>query len=382
MPLLTPQLTVDLNALVENYRRLQAQFSGTSVAAVVKADAYGLGAAPVARALITAGCRLLFVASLEEALRLRAALPEWEAAGIAPSASPCPIAVFQGPFPGEEAEYLAHGITPVLNHAAQWERWHRHGRGAPAFVHLDSGMTRLGFQEAELAALTQSPLFAPAEGGVNVALLLSHLACASTPNDPKNLGQWQRLQAMAAHFPGVPVSFANSAGVFLPPALHADIARPGCALYGITPNADAPNPMRHVATLSAPILQLRRLEREETVGYGAACTMPAGSVLATVALGYADGWLRSLSHQSVGGILGQYRLPQCGRVSMDMVVLDVTNVPEALLQPGTMVDFICPAQDVNAVAEAAGTIGYEIFTRLGRRVRREYVPLAMPRGSS
>ncbi len=357
-----PILSVDLTALTDNWRLLRDTQAKKHSAAVVKADAYGLGMAPVARALRDAGCDTFFVATLQEGLALRAALENAE------------IYVFHGPFPGEETDYLAHCLRPVLNTPDQINRWAkalrdtRQPQAASAALHVDTGMTRLGLSEGELAAYDPAALVRECR----ITLLMSHLACASEPDHPLNAGQLRRMEQVRQFFPVLPVSFVNSAGHFLAPEFHYDLGRPGCSLYGITPNPAQPNPMRHVATLSGPVIQLRAIERDGHIGYGAATEVRRGMKVAVIALGYADGLHRIGSHR-LPGYIGGHCVPMLGRISMDMTCFDVTDVPPSLLEGVSSVSLICEQQPVDTVAEICRTIGYEIFTRIGSRVRREYV---------
>lgn len=338
-------LSVNLSALRANYQNLKKRHAKRNVAAVVKANAYGLGMPEVAKALKAEGCRLFFVATLDEALELR---------GVLPTAD---IAVFNGIFRGEEKEYDAHGIIPIANDRSQLEiRTKR-----KPFIHIDTGMTRLGLSHADLSVLGKLPA---------CEMILSHLSCANEPQNPKNAEQLSRLkEALASHAPDVPVSFANSSAHFLPAEYHFDIGRPGCALYGINP-VIGENPMKHVATLSAPILQVRELDRHEAVGYGATAGAEKGARLAVAGLGYSDGYFRSLSNIGFAYI-GTYRVPILGRISMDMITLNVSQVPDTILSTHH-VEFINESQPVDSLAHETNTIGYEVFTRIGRRVKRVY----------
>ena len=357
------RLSINLSALRANYRLLTSQLQSGACAAVVKANAYGLGVEAVSRALWQEGCREFFVATLEEAASLRGVLPE------------AVIAVFGGLHEGEEQDYQHHRLTPVLNTLEQCARYAQ----SPAFLHIDTGMTRLGLSHHELETLAGWQL---ATGDWR---LMSHLACANDPAHPKNAEQLSRFREALKLFPNTKASLANSAGIFLSSEYHFDLARPGCALYGINP-ADGKNPMHHVATLSAPLLQIRTLDRAETVGYGATYSAPKGARIAICALGYADGLLRALSNPPLPSrerdgvrvemphayVAGQ-RVPIAGRVSMDMVALDVSALPEAVITPEAQAEFINAQQTVSDIAGYAGTIGYEIFTRMGERVKRVYV---------
>jgi alanine racemase len=324
---------------------------------VVKANAYGLGAEPVAKTLQKAGCRTFFVATLDEGIALRVAL------GPAPE-----IAVFNGPLPGTEREYPAHKLTPVLNDLSQVAAWR--AMNAPAMFHIDTGMCRLGLPPRELALLTDGPtLWQP----IPLTGIISHLACADTPDRALNAVQLTRFSTAKGHFRGLRASLSASSGIFLGREYHHDLVRPGAALYGVNPCPDNANPMRQVVTLKGKILQVREIDSGESVGYGAAHIMPKAGRLATVAAGYADGWLRAMSHRGSGYIAGQ-RAPLVGRVSMDLVTFDVSAIDPALVRPGDSVELLGAAYGVDEAAADAGTIGYEILTSLGSRYHRVYHP--------
>jgi alanine racemase len=347
-------LDIDLAGIVANWRTLAAMAAPAACAAVVKANAYGLGAAPVAEALALAGCRLFFVATLDEGIALRQALgPVSE------------IAVFNGPMPGTARDFAEHALVPVLNHPGQIAEWEEHARARPAMLQIDSGMARLGLTAREFDSIAPSP---PSLGW---RAALSHLACADRPDAPMNEVQRARFAAAAARLPGVPSSLAASSGIFLGRRFHLDLVRPGAALYGVNPRPGRPNPMRQVVRLSAKILQVRQIDRGETVGYGAAHVMPAPGRVATVAVGYADGWLRSFGRHGSGALAGN-RVPLIGRVSMDLATFDVSAVPEALAHPGAEIELLGEGYGVDAAAADAGTIGYEILTGLGARYHRVY----------
>lgn len=348
-------LTVDLGAVVANWRSLGARHAPGAVAAVVKADAYGLGAAPVARALAAAGCRHFFVAHLAEGLALRAAI------GPGPM-----VAVLNGFAPGTDE---GAGLTPVLNGLPDIAAHAARPPDAGAILHLDTGMSRLGLDAREQAALAEAPARL---GGLALRAVMSHLACADEPGHPLNAAQAARFAAAATRIaPGVPRSLANSSGLFLGPGFASDLARPGCAVYGINPTPGLPNPMRPAVRLEAPVLQLRRIEAGDTVGYGATWAAAEPRRIATVAAGYADGYLRALSGRSVGHVAGR-AVPLIGRVSMDLLTFDVTDAPE--VAPGSMITLIGPDNTPDELAARAGTIGYEILTSLGARYRRAYLP--------
>jgi alanine racemase len=324
---------------------------------VVKANAYGLGAAPVALALQAAGCRSFFVATLDEGIAVRAALGDV-----------AEIAVFNGPLPGTEGEYRAHGLTPVLNDLGQVAAWRR--VNAAAMLHIDTGMARLGLSPRELALLIADPMLWQ---GIPLTGIISHLACADTPDHALNTMQLARFVAARGHFPGLRASLSASSGIFLGREFHHDLVRPGAALYGVNPCPDSANPMRQVITLKGKILQVREIDSGESVGYGAAHVMSGTGRLATVAVGYADGWLRALSHRGSAVIAGQ-RAPLVGRVSMDLVTFDVSAIDPAQIKPGDFAELLGGDYGIDAAAADAGTIGYEILTSLGARYHRVYHP--------
>lgn len=354
-------LTIDLDAVAANYRRLRDRAAPAECAAVVKADAYGLGAAAVAPALARAGARTFFVAHPDEGLALRALLPD------------ATIGVLNGLMPGCAADYAAHRLTPVLNHLGEIAEWAALGRAGgaalPGFVHVDTGMNRLGLGPDELAALAAEP---GRLDGVALSGILSHLACADDAADPMTGAQLRRFRAALARLPRAPASLANSSGIFRGRALRFDLVRPGSALYGINPTPEAPNPMAQPVRLAARVLQVRRIDSAGTVGYGATHRVAPGTKTATIAVGYADGYLRSLS--GAGSVwFGDGEAPVVGRVSMDLITVDVTRLPEPLVRPGAFAEIIGPHRPPDRVAAEAGTIGYEILTALGRRHVRRYV---------
>lgn len=342
-------LRVDLGAVVANWRDLSARH-GATVAGVVKADGYGLGAAPIAGALRRAGCRFFFVAHLAEGLALR------ETLGPGPD-----IAVLNGFPPGADGEAA---LLPVLNHLGDVEA---HARaGSAALLHLDTGMSRLGLDAREQAALAQDR---GRLGGIRLRYVMTHLACADEPEHELNALQAARFAEAASRIaPGVPRSFANSSGIFLGEDFRSDLARPGCALYGINPTPGRPNPMRQVARVEAEVLQVREIAAGDTVGYGASWRATEPRRIATVAAGYADGYLRSLSGRSLGLLHGR-AAPLIGRVSMDLTTFDVTDIPEA--RPGDRLTLIGGEGNTpDDIAARCGTIGYEVLTSLGRRYAR------------
>jgi alanine racemase len=354
-------LTIDLAAIAENYRLLQEQAQTAACAAVVKADAYGLGAEKVAPVLARAGCRQFFVAHLNEGIELRRIL-----------GSSATIAVLHGPPAGTEADFLAHDVVPVLNSLDQVSRWAATALSAgtklPAILQADTGMARFGLSESDVRTLVDDQQRLDA---LDVRLLISHLACADEPGHPANAVQLSLFRQIGAILGGCRMSLAASSGIFLGPEFHFNLVRPGAALYGIAPQADRPNPMRPVVRLQGKVMQIRDVPAGTPVGYGHTARTKSASKLATVAVGYADGFLRSLSGRGAW-VNGSY-LPIIGRVSMDSIVLDATALPEGSLLPGALVDLIGPDQDLDALAREAGTIGYELLTSLGTRYHRQYI---------
>ena len=347
----TALLRINLDALTHNIRLLQARAAPARVAGVVKADAYGIGLAQAARVHLACGTDFFFVATPDEGERLRGLC----GGGVK-------IAVLGGLLAGAEDFYIAHDVMPVLNTPGQVERW-RNGR--PAVLHIDTGMRRLGFDTHETQRLIDDP---DCLRGVNVAVVMSHFACADEPDHSLTRQQYERFRKVAVLFPGAVKSLSNSAGLFADPAYHFDLVRPGMATYGLNP-LPGETPMKPVVQLSVRVLQVRTALRGESVGYSATWTAPVEQRIATVALGYADGFLRSLSGR--GKMFHRGRaLPIVGRVSMDLVTLDISAAPD--LGEGDWVDVLGPDQDADALAADAGTIGYEILTGLGARYRRVY----------
>lgn len=352
------RLTVDLAAIAENWRRLGAQAPGAACAAVVKADAYGCGLARVAPALWAAGCRTFFVAHLSEGITARAALPE------------ATIYVLNGLLPGLGPALVAHDLRPVLGSGEELAEWaalaESAGRRLPAALHVDTGMNRLGLPVSEALALAGDPLIARA----GIALLMTHLVSAELSGDPINARQAADFARVRAAHPGIPGSFANSSGIYLGGPAHHDLLRPGYALFGGNPTPWKANPMRPVVRLEAQIAQVRTVSAGETCGYNARWRAAEPRRLATLSMGYADGYPRAASGRGMALVDGS-RCPILGLISMDLVILDVTDAPGAVR--GTSATLIGDALDVDTVGRAAGTIGYEILTGLGSRYVRHYM---------
>lgn len=333
--------------MAENWRFFRKRAPSAAIAAVVKADAYGLGAVSAARALAQAGARVFFTATVGEAIRVRKAL------GEGPQ-----IFVLNGPTKTDGAQYADAKLTPILNSLAQIKLWD--ARGA-AGLHIDTGMNRLGVGPDEL---TQSMV---ALKGTSLALVMSHLACGSDLKHEMNALQLKRFVDAASLFPKAPLSLSATAGALLGPEYHFDLVRPGIGLYG-SGGLDADNPQLFPAALiEAPILQVRDVEAGETFGYGASFKAAQKMRTATVALGYADGYLRSLGGRGYG-VLGGAKRPILGRVSMDLTIIDVTGCAEA--QPGAMVEFLGPNAPLDEIAALAGTASYEILTTFAGTVRK------------
>ena len=354
---MTALLEIDLDAVAANWRLLDALHTGAT-AGVVKADAYGLGAAKVAPALAAAGCRHFFAAHFIEALT------------VLPLINGAMLGVLNGLQPGEEAEFSSHEITPVLGSLHEVKLWRaeaaRLARVLPAILHVDTGMHRLGLSKAALAALVEDPALLD---GLRLDYVMTHLARADEPDHELNARQAEQFAAVMKQFPGVRTSIANSSGMFLGAAFGSYLARPGAALYGVNPTPGRPNPMRNTVRLSAPILEIREIEAGETVGYGGIWTAQRRTRIATLGVGYADGYHRALSNRATA-YFDATPVPLVGRVSMDLTTFDVTDTPA---QPGDVLQLIGPGHGPDDLAIEAGTNGYEILTSLGRRYRRRYI---------
>lgn len=363
-------LRIDLDALCANWRKLGGLAPAAECAAVVKANAYGLGAVKVGPALWAAGCRRFFVAHSTEALALRAALPD------------ATIHILHGPASGAETELAEAGLAPVLSTPGQVAAWcataKRLERRLPAALHIDTGMNRLGLSPAEAKTLLDAP---SAFDGIELEFVMSHLACADEPEHPLNTAQRDRFASWRQRFPRLKGSLANSAGIFLGAEYHHDLLRPGIVLYGSNPFAPSAGSrhaaarMAEVVHLEGKILQVRSVDRGESVGYGAGHIVEKPSRIATVAVGYADGFSRALSGRgsaAIRGRQGHVRVPIAGRVSMDLITLDVSALGEGECWPGMTVSLLGGGIDIDAQAKAAGTIAYELLTQLGSRYHRIY----------
>lgn len=353
-------LTIDLAAIGRNYRLLADRIGpNVTCAGVVKADAYGLGADRVAPELYRSGCRVFFVAHLDEALDLQPHLPD-----------DVTIYVLNGLPDGGERDCAQAGVIPVINSREQLEAWsdqaRARGRILPGVIQVDSGMSRLGMSPRDIADL------AGLDAGVlDIKVVMSHLACADTPSHPANAHQLAAFTALARHFPGARKSLANSSGVFLGRDFHHDLVRPGAALYGLNPAPGGANPMLPVVRLTAQVIQIREVAAGAHAGYGWNFRADRPARLATLAIGYADGLQRAFGSAGAVYFRGR-RLPVAGRVSMDSLIVDLGDLPVNALARGSQVEIIGDHQSLDDLATAAGTIGYEMLTSLGQRYERIY----------
>jgi alanine racemase len=357
-------LTVDLDAIIANWRKLEKTAVPAECAAVIKANAYGCGTAPVARALHQAGCRTFFVATLEEASTARAAVPT------------ATIYVLGGYFQNTGEHYAKIDCRPVigdLNELAEWDVFcRRTGWTGGAAIHIDTGMNRLGLTLQEAQAII--PRINAGDHGIT--LVMSHLVSAEQLNSPVNAKQLAAFRTIASEFAGVPAALANSSGIFLGAPFQFDLVRPGAALYGVNPTPEADNPMQPVVDLKARIVQIRNVERGETVGYGGTWSARRPSRLAIIAVGYADGYFRAASSndgtRGADVIVAGKRCPVAGRVSMDLIGIDITDLPPNAVRRGHMATLLGDGITVDELAHHFGTIGYEVLTSLGRRYARVY----------
>jgi len=352
-------LRIDLGAIVANWRILDSRATPVECAAVVKANAYGCGLEPVTRALAAAGCRTFFVADLAEARQVRALAPE------------ATVYVLNGLLPGTPSAYADIYARPVIGSLVELAEWDtfcaaRDWTGGAA-LHIDTGMNRLGINPQEAIALSSRVSQSERHG---ITLVMSHLACADVPEHTLNDRQIRLFRELRTYFRGVPASLANSSGIYLDDACHCDLVRPGIALYGANPTPYRANPMRPVIELTARIVQIRNVPRGEAVGYGAAWIAPRITRLAVVAAGHADGYARANGAVDGGSgaevLVAGMRCPVVGRVSMDLLAVDITDLPEQQAHRGDLVTLIGGDLTLDEVAAVAGQIPYELLTGLGR----------------
>ena len=356
------RLTVSLGAIAANYASFRRLAGPAAVSAVVKADGYGLGAGMIAPHLAAAGCDTFFVARLQEGIALRPLVPDAR------------IFVLDGAPPDAVPALIAHRLTPVLSSLDQIAAWSAAAASVrqtlDAAIHVDTGMNRLGLDAPGLSDLAAS--WRTRLAGLELVLVMSHLACADTPDASQNDKQLSRFRTALAMLPPSPASLAASAGIFLGKDYLFDLVRPGIGLYGGHPRpGNGENPMRPAAILTGRILQLRRIDKGESVGYAATYRAKRSSMLATVALGYADGLPRALSNRGFGAYAGS-RVPIAGRVSMDLTSLDVSAIPPNQIKVGNEIEFLGDAVKLDEVAAIAGTNTYEILTGLAQRLPRHY----------
>ena len=358
-------LTIDLQALQDNWRLLATHAGAAECGAAVKGNAYGLGIEPVARALREAGCRSFFVARPTEGEELRGLLPQ------------ATIYVLDGLFAGQAEYYAKLDLRPALisiEEAREWAGFGRiYGRQLPCALHVDTGINRLGFSMAEFDALRSDAFTLE---GLNFSLLMSHLACADEPAHPLNARQSQAFAELRRWLPGVPASLANSSGIFLGDGYTHDLVRPGIAIYGGNPTPGAANPMRAVAHLEGTVMQVREVAEGSTVGYGATWTAQRPARIAVLGAGYKDGVPRALGSKQSDGpaqvFLAGRRCPIIGRVSMDMMAVDISGLPHGAVTRGSRAEILGPNISIDEAAAWAGTISYELLTRLGSRYARLY----------
>ncbi|MBI1273306.1 MAG: alanine racemase [Alphaproteobacteria bacterium] len=358
--IIAPFARVDLAALAANYKTLKLEAARAETAPAVKADAYGLGAEAVVQKLSEQGCKTFFTAYASEAIGLRAIAP---------------YAVFfalHGVSDAAPEDLLAHNIVPVLNDPgaiAQWKAFAAaRGKKLPACIHIDTGINRLGLTPGEMDALCTDP---HALDGINAVMWASHFACADEAGHPMNRRQIESFRAALARLPAAPASMSNSCGIYLGQDAHFNMTRPGIALYGGNPLPGKPNPMQTVVTLYSPVIQVRDVAEGMTIGYGATHKFARPARTATLALGYADGYHRTLGNTGTVWING-VAAPVIGRVSMDLITVDITGLPENSVKPGTLAEIFGPSRPVDKIAAEAKTISYEILTSLGSRIRRIY----------
>lgn len=348
------RVEIDLAALARNYATFAEAAAPGACAAVVKADAYGLGVAPIVRCLHAAGCRHFFVATPTEGVELRQLVQEAE------------VFVLNGLQGSTPEEFIAAGLQPVLNTRAELRQW---GSAGPASVHVDTGMSRLGLTADDVHSLR---LEADRVPSVDVRYVLTHLACADEPGHALNQAQLTAFNGLRLLWPDAKTSIGNSAGVLLGEDFCSDLARPGLALYGGNPFRREERTIEPVVAVKGRILQLRDIGAGTSIGYGATFVADGKMRVATVAIGYADGYLRSLSNCGIVEVAGQ-RTPVVGRISMDLVCIDVTALPRNAVTEGDWATMIGGSVSLEEVAALAGTIGYELLTALGSRLERVYL---------
>ena len=358
-------LSIDLNAIVKNYRTIQSLTPNAEVMTTLKADAYGLGIEEVAPALARAGCQGFFVAWVSEGADLRRVLDD--------NGLSADIFVLNGYEDGAEMAFRAASLIPVLNSMTQVANWNANDLETPAALHIDTGMSRLGISPEEAQNLTKKQI-----QELNLTLVMSHLACGDDPNSPKNEEQRNLFETLSKPFNGIRKSLSNSAGVLLGEAFHLDVVRPGLALFGGAPSIAKSVKFEPVVTLSSKIIQVRQIDKNQTVGYGATYRASGPERVATLGLGYADGFRWGLGGKA-RGFIGETEVPVLGRISMDLTAIDVTH---AAADVGARVTLLDDRITINEAAERAGTVPYEILTGLGHRMPRSYISVDSDSASS
>ena len=365
-----PRLTIDLNALVQNWLFLKEKSGSAECSAVIKANAYGLGIEPVATALSKAGCKIFFVAMAEEGERVRAVSQDAR------------IFILNGIFTDTMEVITENNLSPVLGNVDQVALWATRGNGSACALHVDTGMNRLGMDVEEALQLSENKSML---SRLNAEILMSHLACADDPEHEHNTLQHENFRKCISKFSNLEASFSNSAATLSRPDFHYDLTRPGVALYGGEALNDVPNPMQPVVTAQSRILQIRHAKVGEKVGYGAEAELTRPTKIATISGGYADGFhralsgvgvpLRSAKPEGANVWLEGHLCPILGRVSMDLITVDVTDVPDPILEEAKWVELFGKNIAVDDAARACGTIGYELLTSLGGRYHREYLDI-------
>ncbi len=355
-------LEINIDSIIHNYQLINNKVGNTECAAVLKADAYGMGASVVAKALDKVGCSTFFVATIDEGIELRACFSKNENQ----------IAVLSGLLEGSEDIFYSNKLTPVLNDTEQIKKWAIYNKqkkiSAPSILHIDTGMNRLGLTINELYDILKNPTELKE---LHVEWIMSHLACGDQPRDIMNEKQLSVFLNAKKEFPNVKASLANSAGVFLGQSYHLDMVRPGIALYGSGSGSIPSKPLKQVIRLYSRILQIRTLSTGASVGYGASYRVSEATRVATVGLGYADGYLRSLSNCSWVFFNG-FRLPVIGRISMDYITVDITQIASEKIKTGDFIEIIGDKFTLDDLATVANTVPHELLTRLGTRHHRIY----------
>ncbi|MDG1272991.1 MAG: alanine racemase [Alphaproteobacteria bacterium] len=355
-------LEINIDLIVDNYRLLKKELRGAECAATLKADAYGIGSAQVAKALVKTGCRTFFVATIDEGIELRAHLPSEKVN----------IAVLGGLLARCEYVFEENNLIPVLNNLEQLRQWKTFNVGkdrkSPSMVHIDTGMNRLGLTSKEFEYVIDNPFELE---GVEAKLLLSHLACADQPGHEMNQKQLYIFMNARNKMSNMRFSLSNSGGIFLGQTYHFDMARPGIALYGSHPDSTIFNPLNQVIKLYGRVLQIRDAKTGSTVGYSASHLLKKKTLVATVGLGYADGYIRSLGGNSYAFFKGA-KLPIIGPISMDYITVDISNIKTDMIKIGDLIEFIGDNFTLDDIAKVANTVPHEILSNLGKRHQRSY----------